>query len=71
MLGQITFVKLRDLASPADIATLSLDQVVELLTAYYRPKTRTLQVFQVCSRRSGTSNRFRRCPKATSKDIQF
>ena len=39
MLGQITFVKLQDLASPADITTLSLDQVVELLTVHYRPKT--------------------------------
>ena len=39
MLGQITFVKLRDLASPADIATLSLDQVVELLTVHHQPKT--------------------------------
>ena len=36
MLGQTTFVKLRDLASPTDITTLSLDQ---LLTAHYRPQT--------------------------------
>ena len=39
MLGQTTFVKLHDLASPNDITTLSLDQVVELLTAHYRPQT--------------------------------
>ena len=39
MLGQTTFVKLRDLASPNDIATLTLDQVVALLTAHYRPQT--------------------------------
>ena len=39
MLGQTTFVKLRDLASPTDITTLSLDQVVELLTVHYRPQT--------------------------------
>ena len=38
MLGQTTFVKLRDLASPNDITTLSLDQVIELLTAHYRPQ---------------------------------
>ena len=35
MLEQITFIKLRDLANPTDITTLSLDQVVELLTAHY------------------------------------
>ena len=39
MLGQTAFVKLRDLASPNDIATLTLDQVVALLTAHYRPQT--------------------------------
>ena len=39
MLGKITVIKLRDLASPADITTLSLDQVVELLTSHYKPKT--------------------------------
>ena len=38
MLGQTTFVKLHDLANPNDITTLSLDQVVELLTAHYRPQ---------------------------------
>ena len=38
MLGQLqtTFVKLHDLASPDDITT---DQVVELLTAHYCPQT--------------------------------
>ena len=39
MLGQTTFVKLHDLASPKDIAMLTLDQVVALLTAHYRPQT--------------------------------
>ena len=39
MLWQITFIKLRDLANPTDITTLSLDQVVELLTAHYHPQT--------------------------------
>ena len=38
-LGQATFVKLHDLASPKDIATLSLEEVVELLTAHYQPQT--------------------------------
>ena len=38
-LGQATFVKLRDLASPKDIAMLSLEEVVELLTAHYQPQT--------------------------------
>ena len=39
MLGQTTFVKLRDMASPNDILTLTLNQVVEILTAHYRPQT--------------------------------
>ena len=39
MLGQTTFAKLQDLGSPTDITTLSLDQVVELLTAHYWPQT--------------------------------
>ena len=39
MLGQTAFVKLRDLASPNDIATLTLDQVVALLTVHYQPQT--------------------------------
>ena len=39
MLGQTTFVKLHDLASPDDTTTLSLDQMVELLTAHYHPQT--------------------------------
>ena len=39
MLGQITLVKLRDSANPTDITTLSLDQVVKLLTAHYQPQT--------------------------------
>ena len=39
MLGKIAVIKLRDLASPADITTPSLDQVGELLTSHYQPKT--------------------------------
>ena len=39
MLGQTAFVKLHDLASPNDISTLTLNQVVEILTAQYRPQT--------------------------------
>ena len=39
MLGQTAFVKLRDLASPSNISTLTLNQVVEILTAHYRPQT--------------------------------
>ena len=36
MSGQMAFVKLRDLASPNDISTLTLNQVVEMLTAHYQ-----------------------------------
>ena len=32
-------MKLRDLASPNDISTLILNQVVKILTAHYRPQT--------------------------------
>ena len=39
MLGQMVFVKLCDLASPNDISTLTLNQVVEILTAHYRPQS--------------------------------
>ena len=39
MLGQTTFVQLRDLANLQDITTLTLTQVVELLTAHYKPQT--------------------------------
>ena len=39
MLGQTTFVKLRDMASLNDISTLTLTQVVEILTGHYRPQT--------------------------------
>ena len=39
MLGQTAFMKLRDLASPNDISTLTLNQVVEILTAQYRLQT--------------------------------
>ena len=39
MLGQATFAKLRDLANPRAVADLSLDNIVEVLTAHYRPHT--------------------------------
>jgi len=39
MLGQTMIVKLQDLANPQDITTLTLTQVVELLTAHYKPQT--------------------------------
>jgi len=39
MLGQATFVKLRDLTSPDDIKTLTLEQVMALLTAHFQPQT--------------------------------
>ena len=39
MLGQTAFLKLRDLASPSNIPTLTLNQVVEIMTAHYQPQT--------------------------------
>ena len=39
MLGQTTFVKLRDLACPSDVTTLTPDQVMVLLTAHFKPQT--------------------------------
>ena len=39
LVGQATFAKLRDLASPRAIADISLDDIVELLKTHYRPQT--------------------------------
>jgi len=39
VLGQATFAKLRDLANPRAVTDLSLSDIVEVLTAYYRPHT--------------------------------
>ena len=39
LVGQATFAKLRDLASPREITEISLDDIMELLKAYYRPQT--------------------------------
>ena len=39
MLGQTTFVKLWDLASPNDVTTPMLNQVIVLLTAHFKPQT--------------------------------
>ena len=39
MLGQTAFLKLHDLASPSNISILTLNQVVEILTAHYQPQT--------------------------------
>ena len=50
MLRKITFIKLCDLASPSDIAALSLDNMVELLTVHYTIEIVERQVFQACSR---------------------
>jgi len=36
--GQVTFAKLRDLASPREITEISLDEIMGLLKTYYRPK---------------------------------
>ena len=37
LVGQATFAKLRDLASPREIMDISLDDIMELLKAHYRP----------------------------------
>ena len=66
MLGQTTFAKLCDLASPTDITMLSLDRVVEMLTAHYRPQTIEIAAY---GGRSGTNHRFYRSLKATSEDM--
>jgi len=39
MLGQTTFIKLRDLANPDDITMLTVEQVMTLLTAHFWPQT--------------------------------
>ena len=39
LVGQATFAKLRDLASPRDIVDLSLGDIMELLKTHYRPQT--------------------------------
>ena len=39
MLGQATFAKLRDLANPRAVTDLSFNDIVEVLTAHYRPHT--------------------------------
>ena len=39
LVGQTTFAKLRDLASPREITDISLDDIMELLQTYYRPQT--------------------------------
>ena len=64
MLGQTTFAKLRDLASPTNITTLSLDRVVELLTAPDHRNSRTVQILQAYA----GNHRFYSL-KETSKDM--
>ena len=39
LVGQATFAKLRDSASPCAIADILLDDIMELLKTYYRPQT--------------------------------
>ena len=39
LVGQATFAKLRDLASPREITDISLDDILELLKTHYRPQT--------------------------------
>ena len=39
MLGQATFAKLRDLANSRAVTDLSLNDIVEVLTAHYHPHT--------------------------------
>jgi len=39
ILGQETFAKLRDLANPREITELTLNDIVDVLTAHYHPHT--------------------------------
>jgi len=54
MLGQATFVKLHDLASPDDITMLTLEQVMALLTVHFRPQTiekaECYKFFSICKK---------------------
>ena len=58
LVGQTTFAKLRDLASPREITEISLDDIMELLKAYYRPQTVEIaERFKFFKRTQGASER--------------
>ena len=58
LVGQATFAKLRDLASPRAIADISLDDIVELLKTHYRPQTVEIaERFKFFKRTQGASER--------------
>lgn len=58
LVGQATFTKLRDLASPREITDISLDEVMELLQTHYRPRTVEIaERFKFFKRTQGASER--------------
>ena len=58
LVGQATFAKLRDLASPREITEISLDEIMELLKAYYHPKTVEIEErFKFFKHTQGTSEK--------------
>ena len=57
-MGQATFAKLRDLASPRDIVDLSLGDIMELLKTHYRPQTVEIaERYKFFKRTQGVSER--------------
>ena len=58
LVGQATFAKLRDLASPRDIVDLSLGDIMELLKTHYRPQTVEIaERYKFFKRTQGVSER--------------
>ena len=56
LVGQTTFAKLRDLASPCEITDISLDDIMVLLQTHYRPQTVEIaERFKFFKRTQGTS----------------
>ena len=58
LVGQATFAKLRDLASPHAIADILLDDIAELLKTHYRPQTMKIaERFKFFKQTQGVSKR--------------
>ena len=58
LVGQATFAKLRDLASPREVTDISLDDIMELLKTQYRPQTVEIaECFKFFKRTQDTSER--------------
>ena len=58
LVGQATFAKLRDLASPREITDISLDNIMELLKTHYHPQTVEIaERFKFFKRNQGVTER--------------